>query len=403
MRKISLIVLLLHAMLLSTGCWNRRELNELAIAVGLAIDKSKEGYRISVQVVEPNEIAGKKGSVVTPVTMYQATGRSIFEAARRMTTVSPRKIYFSHLRMLVISEAVARDGIRNVLDFLSRDHEFRTDYFIAVAKQTNADDTLKILTAIERIPAFKLYSTLESSEKSWAPTTTVTLDELLSTLATPGRQAVLTGLQVKGDQKVGETRGNVNMVKSGAQLQYSGIAVFKADKLVGWLNEEDSKAYTYINNTLKSTSGIVNCPNNEGIITGEIIRSHTTVKGKLIDDIPHIDIHVRSELNVAEVQCSLDLTKSETISEIEAAADAKVNAFIERTIKTVQNKYKVDIFGFGEVIRRADPKAWRKLKDHWDETFQQAEIHVRSENKIRRLGTVNNSFIEEMEKAKHMK
>ncbi|MDF2835713.1 MAG: spore gernimation protein GerC, partial [Paenibacillus sp.] len=135
----------------------------------------------------------------------------------------------------------------------------------------------------------------------------------------------------------------------------------------------------------------------------EVIRSHTTIKGKLIDGIPHIDIRVRSELNVAEVQCSLDLTKSETISEIEAAANARVNDFIERTVKTVQNKYKVDIFGFGEAIRRADPKAWRTLKDHWNETFQQAVIHVRAENKIRRLGTVNNSFIEEMEKANHMK
>lgn len=402
MRKNCLIVLLVISMLLSTGCWNRRELNELAIAVGLAIDKTENGYRISVQVVEPNEIAGKKDTTITPVTMYQSSGRSVFEAARRMTTVSPRKIYFSHLRMLVISEAVARDGIRNVLDFLSRDHELRTDYFIAVSKHADADDTLKILTAIERIPAFKLYSTLESSEKAWAPTTTVTLDELMSTLATPGREAVLTGLQVRGNQQTGETLGNVQMVKSGAQLQYSGIAVFKADKLIGWLNEEESKAYTYINNTLRSTSGIVNCPDG-GNLTTEVIRSQTKVKGKMVGDIPHIDILVRSETNIAEVQCSLDLTKSDTIAQIEEAANNQVKFFIEKTVKTVQNKYKVDIFGFGEVIRRADPKAWRSLKDHWDETFRQAEIHVRSESKIRRLGTVGNSFIEEMEKAKKMK
>lgn len=402
MRKNSLIVLLVLSMLLTTGCWNRRELNELAIAVGLAIDKTENGYRVSVQVVEPNEIAGKKDTTITPVTMYQSSGRSIFEAARRMTTISPRKIYFSHLRMLVISEAVARDGIRNTLDFLSRDHELRTDYFIAVSKQADADDTLKILTSIERIPAFQLYSTLESSEKAWAPTTTVTLDELLSTLATPGRHAVLTGLQVRGNQKTGETLENVQMVKAGAQLQYSGIAVFRDDKLIGWLNEEESKAYTYINNTLKSTSGIVHCPDG-GILTGEVIRSHTSVKGKMVGDVPHIDIHVRSEINIAEVQCSLDLTKSDTIARIEEATDKTVNDFIERTVKTVQNKYKVDIFGFGEVIRRADPKAWRTLKIHWDETFRQAVIHVRSENKVRRLGTVNNSFIEEMEKAKQMK
>lgn len=43
-----------------TGCWNRRELNELAIAVGMGIDKSGDQYEVSVQVVEPSEVAGKK-------------------------------------------------------------------------------------------------------------------------------------------------------------------------------------------------------------------------------------------------------------------------------------------------------------------------------------------------------
>lgn len=402
MAKKSLIVILILAMLPLTGCWNRRELNELAIAVGIAIDKAGSGYRVSAQVVEPNEIAGKKGGAVTPVTMYQSTGKSIFEAARKMTTVSPRKIYFSHLRMLVISEEVARDGIRNVLDFLSRDHELRTDYFIAVSRHATAENTLKILTPIERIPAFKLYSTLEASEKAWAPTTTVTLDELLNTIAAAGRQAVLTGLQVKGNQKLGETRENVQMVKVGAQLQTSGIAVFKADKLVGWLNEDESQAYTYINNTLDSTSGIVKCPGG-GTVTTETIRSETKLKGKMLDQVPHIYINVRSEVNIAEVQCSLDLTKASTITKLETAANAEIKGNIERTVKTVQSKYKSDIFGFGEVIRRADPKAWRTLKQDWDQTFQHAVIHVKVENKIRRLGTVNNSFIKELDEAEGTK
>ncbi|MDQ6422436.1 Ger(x)C family spore germination protein [Paenibacillus sp. LHD-117] len=400
MQSKSLIALLILSMLFVSGCWNRRELNELAIAVGIAIDKAGDRYKVSVQVVEPNEIAGKKGGAVSPVTMYQSTGRSIFEAGRRMTTVSPRKIYYSHLRMLVIGEEVARDGIGNVLDFLSRDHELRTDYFIAVAKHTTAENTLKILTPIERIPAVKLYSTLESSEKAWAPTTTVTLDELLTTLVSSGRQAVLTGLQVIGDQKTGEKRQNLQTVKGNTKLRYSGIAVFKADKLIGWLSEEESKAYAYINNTLDSTSGVVQCPDGGGIATGEIIRSDTKVKGKMIDQTPHIYIDVRSELNVAEVQCSIDLTRTDTIAKLEQLTNAKVKTFIERTIKTVQTKYKVDIFGFGEVIRREDPMAWRTLKHDWDKTFRKVQVHVTVENKIRRLGTVNNSFIEEMNKAK---
>ena len=57
MKKVLTMSLLFIMMIPLTGCWNRMELNELAIAVGLAIDKVKENeYMVSVQVVDPSEV-----------------------------------------------------------------------------------------------------------------------------------------------------------------------------------------------------------------------------------------------------------------------------------------------------------------------------------------------------------
>ncbi|MFD1955047.1 Ger(x)C family spore germination protein [Paenibacillus thailandensis] len=398
MRKTGLLVAFSVLLLFATGCWNRRELNDLAIAVAVGIDKADNNYRVSVQVVDPSEVAAKKGGGTrTPVTMYQSSGQTIMEAIRRMTTVSPRKIYASHLRMLVVQEQVAKEGIGEVLDLLSRDHEVRTDFYIVVAKDTRAADTLKILTHLESIPANHLFSSLQTSQRSWSPTVAVTLDRLIADIVSEGKNPAVTGLRVKGEREIGETRQNVEEIAASAQLQYSGLAVFKKDKLVGWLDETESKAYNYILDQVTGSAGIVPCPGG-GKVSLEVVRSKTKVKSKLENGEPRIKITVQIELSVSEVTCGIDLTKRESIEQLEKLEENKVRNFITETIKRVQRDYQSDIFGFGDVIHRSHPKYWKTAKADWDRRFAQLPVDLNVESNIRLIGTESSSFLKEMKK-----
>lgn len=104
-------------------------MNDLAITVGLGIDKIGDQYQVSAQVVLPSQIAGSKGgSPQSPVNLYKATGSTVYEAVRKITTLSPRKIYIAHLRILVLGEDLAKEGISPVLDLLARDTEVRNDF-----------------------------------------------------------------------------------------------------------------------------------------------------------------------------------------------------------------------------------------------------------------------------------
>lgn len=376
-----------------TGCWNRRELNELALAVAMSIDKVDDQYEITVQVVDPGEVASNQGGTGrTPVTTYSETADHLFEAVRKITTISPRKIYFSHLQRFVISEEIAQEGIKNTLDFLTRDAEFRKDFYIVVSKDIEARDILQNLTSIEKIPASKLRSSLETSEKSWAPTVAIQMDELISSMTSDGKEPVLTGITIIGDKEKGELKDNVEKISSYSHLKYTSIAVFNEDKLVGWLNEKESKGYNYIAKNVKSTVGSVACPD-KGELVLEIFNSKAKVKGKVVKGKPQININITIDANIGEVTCHLDLTKPETITKIEKNAGKVNKDIIETSIKKAK-ELKVDIFGFGEVIHRSDPKQWKLLKNDWNEQFVNIPVHVKSEFKIRRTGTVNQSFLE---------
>lgn len=398
MRRRSLllcIVILLQIFI--TGCWSRRELNDLAITVGLGIDKIGDQYQVSAQVVLPSQIAGSKGgSPQSPVNLYKATGSTVYEAVRKITTLSPRKIYIAHLRILVLGEDLAKEGISPVLDLLSRDTEVRNDFFIVVSKNSKASDALKILTSLEKIPAMRLYSSLETSEKQWAPTSTVTLGTLTTELVTKGKNPILTGVIIDGNVDVGETQQNVETVDSPTELKYSGLAVFKEDKLIGWLNQEESKVYNYLTNKVKSTVFYIKCPEGNKVSL-DVFEAHSKIKGSMKNGKPEISIEQHIESDLGEVQCrNLDLTNPKTITQLEQIANQKVVHLFETTIKKVQQQYKSDIFGFGEVIHRSDPQAWKKLKDNWDQTFVNLPVRVKTVIKIRQLGKVTNSFLEEM-------
>jgi spore germination protein KC len=56
------------------------------------------------------------------------------------------------------------------------------------------------------------------------------------------------------------------------------------------------------------------------------------------------------------------------------------------TIKKVQQKYHVDIFGFGEVAMRQDYQDFKKIKYHWDQSFTDADVFINVKVNLRRTG-----------------
>lgn len=394
--SLALSLLILVAATLA-GCWDRRELNDLAIAVGIGLDSSENGVQVTTQIVNPSEVASKRAGTTysTPVTNFSATEATTFEALRKLTTLAPRKIFPSHLRVLIIGESLARKGLTKVLDGISRDRDFRSDFYLIIAKGTSAKNVLDILTPIEKIPANKMFVTLDFSQKFWAPTVKMELDQIMSDLSDPAKDTVLTGIQIVGNERKGETIRNLNKAEPDALLKYSGVALFKGDKLTDWLNEEESKGYNFIMGNVKNTAGHAICPGG-GIVAVEGTRTKTTIKGRVVEGEPEITVHLSMEENIGEVQCDIDLTKSENIERIEELGEEKLIKIMEAAVRKAQDN-KADIFGFGEAIEDANPKYWVKIRKDWDKYFADLKVTFNVDVQIRRLGTTTNPILERKE------
>jgi len=386
-KRAALLLLACLTVPLLTGCFDSKELNQLSVALAMGIDTVDGDYMVSVQLVDPSQMSKNKVPNRSPTTVHAETCSTVFECVRKMTTKTSREIYFSHLQMLIFDEETARKGIKESLDVLFRDPEIRPDFQLAVVKNRQAKDVLEFVTATELLPALEMYKSLKVSEKLWAPTSSVNVLELLRGFELDGINPVITGMTLSGDLKKGKSIENVKQPHVPANFHYTGIGMFRADRLVGWMNEDESKAYTYIMNRVSSTAGLVNCPHSDKKFIAEVTQSKVKIKAHVVEGKPKGTLHAIVTANIGEMECDVNLSDEKVFLELQEHVSYELKDILERGVRKAQ-KYKADIFGFGEAFHRKYPKQWRQWKYDWEERFSELPVEIKVDYKLVKMGHI---------------
>jgi spore germination protein KC len=381
------LFVLLAVLLMLTGCWSRKEMNEITFIVGMAIDKADDRYKTTVQVVDPSQMTNNRRADRIPMFTYTETGRTVDEALRKMSTKSPRLLYGGHMMFLVISEELARKGFEEAIDFFSRDPNYRANFYVAVANGNSAEEIMNLITPFEILPAQEYAKSLKLSEVHWAPSAATLWIDFMRNIVTPGRENALTGITLKGDLEQGRKLDNVRVIKNLAEFQFKNLAVFKEQKMVGWLNENESKAYTFVNNRVKNTVGVISCPDG-GKVDIKVTRARSKIEPRVVEGKPQLKVKVFVEGDANELSCSLDMTKGPELSKIQQLGQDELTSIIEGGIKGVQTKYGADIFGFGEAFYRRYPQRWKEWAPNWGAMFKELQVEVVVEYRLRKMGKI---------------
>jgi len=376
---------------LLTGCWSSREINTLAITICIGIDKTENGYLVTEQVLNPKAIASKRAMNETPVVLYTAAGKDLEETIRRITKQCPRTIYNSHLRLVVFGEELARNGIKDILDYIARNHEYRTDFYFVVAKGTTAHEILQALTPLDTIPGINMYNSLATSSENWAPTKSTRMVELVNSIVADGINPVLSGIEMAGAENKAESTDALKQNYLKETPIYKMLAVFKKDKLTGWLDEDQSRGYNFITGNVKKSAGYAYY-GETARISYNIVGSQAAMKVSLANDgKPGMEVKIKVVFDVNAVEGQFDITSEENRESLVDIVESTVITYCEEAISAVKNN-KTDIFGFGEAIHRKYPKLWEKMKDDWDNEFPDLQINIAVSAKLSQLGQITKSF-----------
>ena len=351
-----------------TGCWNYREVDNLLIIAGIAIDKNQTTNKY-VLTAETLKLSSGKDNKIEPE-LIEAEGDSIFDAIRNTMQVSGQKLYWAHMDTVVISQKVAKEGITPILDILGREPEPRLNLLLVISKAETAKEILTQKTTADPITSLSIAKMIRASESN--PKTIVSkLYKVIDDLGTEGVSVAIS---------------TVSVIKSAGKeaLEASGVAVFKKDKLIGFLDDIESRSLLYTKDQLKGGLIYVNVETEKSKVgvTLEIIKNKTKIKPEYTDGKIVINIDVDTDAIIGEFDSTEDLLNEKGIEKIKESAQKTIESDIQNLIKKVQNEYDSDIFGFGENVKGSMPSHWREVSSDWDSYFKTLEVKVKSKVNI---------------------
>ncbi|HEY3365720.1 MAG TPA: Ger(x)C family spore germination protein [Symbiobacteriaceae bacterium] len=362
---------------LLTGCWNRREIETLGFAFLIGIDYAPDEqlYDLSVQIGKTaafaKEAPGGAGMTAKPFHVWSARGRTVFDAMRHITRESNRKIWLGHNLIVVIGEEAARQGVQPILDMYSRDGEYRRPIWVVVTPGKARDVVTAEVKAV-KVPAMALNDTIKlHGATSTAQATR--LHDFLRMAAAP----------------MAATVGKVIVVQRtmGPEFHYEGSAVFRGDKLAGYLNGEETRGLLWVTHKVKSGILVVACPRNAGNAGLEIIHAKGSVT-PVFHPLPTMAVKIRVESNIGDDACADLRYTTEDWRLLERAAEQVIREEVGAALRRAR-ELKADMFGFGLRIYQENPVYWKRVETAWAERyFQDVPVAIKAEVRIRRPGLV---------------
>ncbi|HHT38561.1 MAG TPA: Ger(x)C family spore germination protein [Mollicutes bacterium] len=364
-KAIKMCIIIILTMFL-TGCFDYRGLDEFTIVAGTAIDvgKKKNTYQLSFEIIDLAETT-KEGPIET--TIIESTGKTIMDAIRNIERKIKNRLYYGHSQVLIISkDVIQRDGLALIIDSFIRDIEVRETLNIVISNEPTAKELLNADGVTDSVVSFEMKRIIKSDNETVGSTKNIALFEVFNALKSKGASIVLPLFKtVKNDEEI--------------IIESDGVSVFNKDKIIGSLTPADAKYYLFISDCIGG--GIINLNMKEEKFENtvlEIRRNDTKTSFDYKENKFTFFVNTNTELyldNIAMRDSPLEL---KDINKIKKAAEKHIKNKITDLINKTKKEFKSDIFDFGTIIYKKNPKLWSKIRKDWDELFINSDIKVNS-------------------------
>lgn len=384
MKKLKYLLLLLLVPILS-GCYNYRELNDISIVTAVSIDYDEEEkiFKTITQVINPIKQQDASSSGEPPFVTYKSDAKSIEEARIKVIRDSPKEFYTSQMQILILSESIVNNHLAEVLDLFTRAPDIRSEFKIMVAQDNKALEGITIETIFDSLSSSNILDSLEAQSKKEGLTLDLTLNDLTSMYLNPYEEMAFPSLIVEGSINKGEKEENVTTTVAKATTKIGTTAIFKDNKLLGFLNEDESKVVSLIKGELTNT--IINMDYKDGIVVLEPIRIKVGQKANLKDNT--VTISIKGFARVDEIDANFNLKSLKEVENLEKYFNEYIEKYIEDNFEGIRKKYNSDIFGFRDLYYKTDHKYFKKYYDDWyEDAFPSLEIKAKSKIKLYEKG-----------------
>ncbi len=385
---VRLVAALLITVTLLSGCWSRKELQELVFVTTMGIDWNAETqlHDLTVEIVRAMFIAtpGQRpggGPDQRPYAFITVSGRTVAEALLKLQRTRARRLVFTHLQVVIFGEQAAKHGIQDAINYLWRFHETRP-YIEMIVARGPAEELLAGIPEQADVTGRWVTTLLEHSQDH-GYVHSMPMHRLMYDAVTPGKSAIMPAFSLRPS-------GTPDPKKTPSVLMYEGdrVAIFHENRMVDILTPEESRGAITARGDLNTTVVTTTVPSRGDEFLSMTLRR---VKAKIEVDkfsrgpLPKVALKVTAEGEFDQRQREPEPIPLEQVSDLEDAAARVVEAEIKAAI-TASKEAGADIIGFGEALRRANPTLWNRVVGDWSSRYRDLPVTVTVKVSIKRTG-----------------
>lgn len=349
------------------GCWDLKEINQLALVDTIAVDQDEKGkFHVYFQVLNPPSIeARRSGPSKAAIYTYEVSSPTIGRISEQTGMVMARKLYTSHMQCYVISERSARNGLQNFVNFLENDPERRTNVYTVVTEKP-VSTVMNSFTVLDRVPGRNIRLLLDWHARNFGINKLpIRMKDIVSGIPF-SRPIIIPLIQYTGDRAASKADrlDDINATKE--TLKFSGGAVIYRAKMVGKINNEMKNFYYVLNGFATRITETVK-------VNGQTVDVEVTdikVKRKRETDNGLI-IRLEAKLGILNNEQNRRVTV-QNIRELEQAFDFFYKEKGEKFVRLAQEK-NWDLLGIGDT---------KQGRGNWKAIQVKFDIH----SKVRFLG-----------------
>lgn len=406
-KSFKLFFILFLSVFLTTGCYNKKELDNLAYVIGIGADiGSGDNLEITYQIAIPLKFSSNDGKTGEEnFTTYTVSAPSLYVGNSKVNALTSKEINLSHVKLIVYSEELAKNDLSGHINSLISNVSIRPKTTVAICKNSAKDFLKNITPDLESSPAryyellFASQNHTNESAKSelidfYTATTSVDRDSAIILLSNKksgdtsenskkdgnnedsknSKQNILGS--TSEEQNIEDTNSSTND-KENSQKKFTGLAVFKGSKMVGEISQDLIMAHLILTNELEKGDITVNDAKEKGKLASIFLKQEKNCKYNVIikDNIPEITINIKLTGHLRSSTSTTDYLQKENKKILTSEIEKEIKALIDEYLKTTQS-YNADVAGIGKYVKQ-EFLTWNEFeKLKWNELYQKVNINV---------------------------
>lgn len=232
------------------ACWDKTEMDELALVSLIGIDNDPETGTMTVyfQVINPLSNATSQGTASTseaPVFTFDISGKSLGEIRVNTYKLLSRQLFIAHHQGVIVSTRAAEAGLRDIINYYEMLPNARTTAPLLVA-DGSLYELMHSFTPLERLPSDAVDARMDMlRDHTLFMGNHVDISDFIEHMENR-TMAVHPMIGFVGDasRTIEETSSNIDAHKT--NLIFEGGAVFRDYRMVGRLNARQLVLYNLL-------------------------------------------------------------------------------------------------------------------------------------------------------------